>query len=289
MPARKTASFSVGKIPPASLLRSVFPFLGKNDSRILVKAGIGRDAAVMRHENKVLVFSADPVTGTTTHIGTHSVIVNANDIATSGARPIWYLCTVLLPSGTKESYLRSVMVEIHEASLALGVAVIGGHTEVTPGLARPMIAGFMIGEARPGRALSASDGRRGDLVLLTKTAGIEGTAILASDYSVKLRGLRPSTLERARTFSKQISVVKEALAIVGVKGVHAMHDPTEGGVLNGLWELAEASNLGIDAWADKAGVALETDQICSVLGLDPLKLMSSGSLLVAVQDRKSVV
>ena len=287
MPAPKTANFTVGKIPPASLLRSVLPFLGKNDSRIMVKAGVGRDAAVMRHENKVLVFSADPVTGTTTHIGTHSVMVNANDIATSGARPIWYLCTVLLPSGTNESYLRSVMVEIHEASMALGVAVLGGHTEVTPGLARPIIAGFMIGEAQPGRALSAADGRRGDLILLTKTAGIEGTAILASDHSVKLVGLQSSTLERARAFSKQISVVKEALAIAGARGVHAMHDPTEGGVLNGLWELSEASGLGIDAWADKMSIARETEQVCSPLGLDPLKLMSSGSLLVAVQPSEA--
>ena len=279
----KTASFNVGKIPPAVLLRSVFPFLGKKDSAILVKPGIGRDAAIMRLGTKVLVFSTDPITGTTTHIGTHSVIINANDIATSGARPIWYFCTILLPPGTKESILRSIMVEIDKASKALGVAVLGGHTEVTAGIGRPILAGFMIGEAEHGRVLSSEDGRLGDKILLTKTAGLEGTAILASDHSSRLRHLSHSTIDRARKFSEQISIVNEALAVAGLQGVHSMHDPTEGGVLNGLWELAEASNLGINVWADKVRIAPETLEICSVLHLDPLKLMSSGSLLVAVQ------
>ncbi len=273
----------MGKIPPGALLRSVFPFLGKKDPAILVKPGIGRDAAIMRRGSKVLVFSTDPITGTTTHIGTHSVIINANDIATSGARPIWYLCTILLPPGTKESMLHNIMVEIDRASKAIGVAVLGGHTEVTAGLGRSIITGFMIGEAEHGRVLSSKDGRPGDKILLTKTAGLEGTAILASDYSSRLARLPHSSVERARAFSQQISIVKEALAVAGLQGVHSMHDPTEGGVLNGLWELAEASNLGINVWADKVKIAPETLDICSVLHLDPLKLMSSGSLLVAVQ------
>src|SRR5881397_1906925 len=145
------ARLTVGKIPPDLLSRSVFPFLGSKKSGVLVKPGIGRDAAIVRHGGKVLVFSTDPITGTTTHIGTHSVIINANDIATSGARPIWYLCTILLPPGTKESILHTIMVEIDKASKALGVAVLGGHTEITAGIGRPIIAGFMIGEAEHGR------------------------------------------------------------------------------------------------------------------------------------------
>jgi hydrogenase maturation factor len=174
------------------------------------------------------------------------------------------------------------MSEIDETATRMGVAVLGGHTEVTPGLDRPIITGFMIGETGKRGAVSAAGGRVGDLVLLTKTAGIEGTAIIASDYSEKLRSLSALTLERAKAFSRNISVVREALALAVSKETHAMHDPTEGGVLNGLWELAEASDLGIDVWTDKVNVALETKQICSILRLDPLKLMSSGSLLVAV-------
>ncbi len=281
------ARLSVGKIPPDLLSRSVFPFLGSKKSGVLVRPGIGRDAAIVRHGGKVLVFSTDPITGTSTHIGTHSVIVNANDIATSGAKPIWYLCTILLPPGSRESYLAQIMREIDEASKKIGVAVLGGHTEITPGLNRPIIAGFMIGETGPSGNFSAENGRPGDRILLTKTAGLEGTAIIASECSRRLGRLPSSTLEHAKSFSQDISVVREALAIARLQGVHAMHDPTEGGVITGLWELAEASNLGIEVWSDKIRIAPETTQICSILRLNPLKLMSSGSLLVAVKPSET--
>lgn len=250
---------------------------------MLVRPGIGRDAAIIKYRGRVLVFSTDPITGTPTHIGAHSVIINANDVATTGAKPTWYLCTLLLPPGTRESSLRQVMMEIDQAARGLGIAVVGGHTEVTWGLSRPVIAGFMVGESTKDRVLSVEGGREGDTILLTRTAGLEGTAILASDYPERLKKIPERTLEKARGFSNRISVVGEALRVARVAGVHALHDPTEGGVLNGLWELATASRLGIEAWADRIPVAPETRVVCSRLRLDPLKLMSSGSLLIAVQ------
>ncbi len=249
----------------------------------MVRPGIGRDAAIIKYRGRVLVFSTDPITGTPTHIGAHSVIINANDVATTGAKPTWYLCTLLLPPGTRESSLRQVMMEIDQAARGLGIAVVGGHTEVTWGLSRPVIAGFMVGESTKDRVLSVEGGREGDTILLTRTAGLEGTAILASDYPERLKKIPERTLEKARGFSNRISVVGEALRVARVAGVHALHDPTEGGVLNGLWELATASRLGIEAWADRIPVAPETRVVCSRLRLDPLKLMSSGSLLIAVQ------
>ncbi len=282
MPSVGPRKFGVGKVPPTALLRSVFPYVGKKNARVIVRPGIGRDAAVIGYGRKVLAFSTDPITGTTTHIGSHSVIINANDIATTGARPAWYLCTLLLPIGTDERLLHGIMIEIHETAKELGISVVGGHSEVTSGLDRPIIVGFMIGESETGRVLSVQGGRSGDRVLFTKMAGLEGTAILASDYSSRLRGVRPKSMKKAKSFSREMSVVKEALKIAKSQGVHAIHDPTEGGVLNGLWELAEASQLGIEVRADQIKVASETQEICSVLGLDPLKLMSSGSLLVAV-------
>ncbi len=282
MPSVRAGKFRVGKIPPTALLRSVFPYIGKKNARVLIKPGIGRDAAVIRYDGRVLAFSTDPITSTTTHIGSHSVIINANDIATTGARPVWYLCTLLLPIGTDERLLHGIMIEIHETAKELGISVVGGHSEVTSGLDRPIIAGFMVGESETGRVLSAEGGRSGDRVLFTKMAGLEGTAILASDYPNRLRGVRPKSVRKAKSFFRQLSVAKEALAVAKLPGVHAVHDPTEGGVLNGLWELAEASRLGIEVRADRIKVASETQEICSILGLDPLKLMSSGSLLVAV-------
>ncbi len=285
--AKGTQRFKMGKVPPSTLLRAVYPYLGRRSRSLLIGPGIGRDAAAIRYGNKVLVFSTDPITGTTTHIGRHSVHINANDIATAGARPKWYLCTILLPPDADEISLRQIMADADNAAKGLGITVVGGHTEVTPSLTRPIIAGFMIGETTKQGLLSSEGGREGDKVLLTKTAGLEGTAILATDYGNKLKDLEPKTLEKARKFSEQISVVKEALTAARVKGVHAMHDPTEGGVLNGLWELAEASNLGIEVNADRISVAPETGRICRVLGLDPLRLMSSGSLLVAADPAKA--
>ncbi len=285
--AKGTRRFKVGKVPPSTLLRAVYPYLGRKSRSLLIGPGIGRDAAAIKYGNKVLVFSTDPITGTATHIGRHSVHINANDIATAGARPKWYLCTILLPPDTDEISLRQIMADVDNAAKSLGITVVGGHTEVTPGLTRPIIGGFMIGETTKQRLLSSEGGREGDKVLLTKTAGLEGTAILATDYANKLKDLEPKTLDGARKFSEQISIVKEALTATRVKGVHAMHDPTEGGVLNGLWELAEASNLGIEVAADRIPVAPETGKVCRVLGLDPLRLMSSGSLLVAVDPAKA--
>ena len=291
MGSGRHTGFVTGKIPPETLLRTVYTNLGKRDKRVLVGPGIGRDSAAVKQNGTILVFTTDPITGTPSHIGQHSVEINANDIATTGARPKWYMCTILLPVGTREDSLREITREIHETAKRLGIAVVGGHTEATPGLDRPIISGFMVGETR-GRVLSAEDGRPGDSILLTKTVGLEGTAILARDKAalLKKKGVPEGLLKLARSYQEQISVVEEALLTAKLKGVHALHDPTEGGVLNGLWEMAEASGLGIEVWAEKIPVAPATNVICLTLGLDPLKLMSSGTLLLAVEpSRRSAV
>jgi len=263
------------------MVRAVYSHGGKPNPRLVLGPGIGRDTAVVRLAKELVVLTADPVTGTTKHIGEHSVHINANDLAATGARPVWYVCTLLLPPGTSEKTLARIMGGIDQASRSLGITVAGGHTEVTHDLDRPIIAGFMIGELA-GRILSSSNMRIGDWILMTKTAGIEGTAILASEYSGRLKRVKHETIRKAQSFVKKISIVKEAMSISMISGVHALHDPTEGGVLNGLWELAEASGLGIEVWADRIPLATETSKICSELGLDPLKLMSSGCLLSAV-------
>jgi len=263
------------------MVRAVYSHGGKRTSRLVLGPGIGRDTAVVRLGKKLVVLTADPVTGATKQIGEHSVHINANDIAATGAKPVWYMCTLLLPLGTSEKTLAGMMSGIDRASRSLGVTIVGGHTEVTRGLDRPLIAGFMIGEIG-GRVLSSANIRVGDWILMTKTAGIEGTAILASEYSERLKRIKRETVRKAQSFAKHISIVEEAMSISKIAGVHALHDPTEGGVLNGLWELAEASGLGIEVWADRIPLAAETSRICSELRLDPLRLMSSGCLLVAV-------
>jgi hydrogenase expression/formation protein HypE len=266
------------------MVRAVYAHGGKRNSRLVLGPGIGRDTAVVRLAKELVVLTADPVTGTTKHIGEHSVHINANDIAATGARPVWYVCTLLLPPGTSEKALAKIMRGIDRASRILGITVAGGHTEVTRALQRPLIAGFMIGEIE-GKVLTSANMRIGDWILMTKTAGIEGTAILASEYPGRLKKVEAETIRKAQSFAKNISIVKEALSISNIVGVHALHDPTEGGVLNGLWEMAEASGLGVEVWADRIPVATETSKICSGLRLDPLKLMSSGCLLAAIAPK----
>ena len=276
-------SFPIGKVPPQTLARSVYPHTGKRNPRLLLGPGIGRDIAAIRN-NPVLVLTTDPITGTSSRIGEHSVYVNANDIATAGAKPIWYLCTILLPHGSTEKTLSEIMGGIDRAARKLGITLARGHTETTRGIDRPIISGFMVGERR-GRLLRAEDVRVGDMVLLTKTAGLEGTAILASDYSARLRQVPQKILVRARGLLGQISIVDEAISLSKIRGVRVMHDPTEGGVMNACWELGEASHLGMEVWADEIPVAEETSIVCSRLKLDPLKLMSSGCLLAVVAPR----
>lgn len=291
LPAPST-SFETGKIPPQVLTRSVYPYLGKRSKRVVLGPGIGRDAAIVHLDKRVLVFSTDPITGASRHIGAHAIHVNANDIAVAGAVPLWFLCTTLVPPGTKESDLRGIMREVDKEARKLGITVIGGHTEATHELKHPIIAGFMIGESKRGALLTAEDANEGDKLLMTKTAGIEGTAVLAADHSALLmqKGVDAGTVSSGRRFSNQISIVKEALVASKTKGVTAMHDPTEGGVLNGLWELAEASGKGIVVESDKIPIASETQTISDALKLDPLKLLGSGSLVIAVAaSRKAAV
>ena len=279
----RARSFAIGKIPPETLARTVYPHVGKRNPRLLLGPGIGRDIAAIRN-NPVLVLTTDPITGTSSQIGEHSVYINANDIATAGAKPIWYLCTILLPHGSTEKTLSDIMSGIDRAARILGITLARGHTETTRGIDRPIIAGFMVGEKR-GRLLRAEDVRIGDMILLTKTAGLEGTAILASDYSARLRQVPRKILVRARRLRGQISIVEEAISLSKIRDVRVMHDPTEGGVLNACWEIGEASRLGVEVWADKIPVGEETRIICSNLKLDPLKLMSSGCLLAVVAPR----
>ncbi|MEM3571086.1 MAG: AIR synthase family protein [Candidatus Bathyarchaeia archaeon] len=277
-----------GKIPPKSLVKTVFKYLGVPNKRVILGPAIGEDAAIVKVKGKVLALTTDPITGATENIGWLSVHINANDIATRGIKPLWYLCCILLPERKNENLLESIMKQINKAAKELKIAVVGGHSEVTPGLQRPIVVGFMIGECEKGKYVTSSGAKIGDKIILTKTAGIEGTAILANELKDFLKDkVDPKVLKKAKSFIKNISVVKDALIAMKYSGVSAIHDPTEGGVFNGLWELAKASNVGLIVKEDKIPIALETKKICDILRLDPLKIMSSGALLMTVKEKEA--
>ena len=274
--------FQIGKVPPETLSKIIYPHLGYPNPRMLLGPGIGRDYAAVKY-GRLLVLTTDPVTGTSHRIGQHSVYINSNDIATAGAIPVWYMCTILLPPKTTSEELSKIVRGIDSTCRKLRIQVIRGHTEVTKGLERPIVVGFMIGE-RQGKLFRHGNIRAGDKIVMTGKAGIEGTAILASDFSDRLKRIPEEVLSRARKFSNQISIQREALIISKMPGVRVMHDPTEGGILNACWELAESSDLGMEIFAENIPVAAETRSICSSLGLDPLKLMSSGCLLAVIDS-----
>ncbi|MBS7619642.1 AIR synthase family protein [Candidatus Bathyarchaeota archaeon] len=280
--------FPTGKIPPNWLKEIVFKRLGLPSDRLLLGPKLGEDAAIIDMGHKVLAVKADPITGAVTNIGRLVVHINANDIASCGVRPLWFICVVMLPEGSDEDMLKKIMSDVDEALREVGASLISGHTETTPALERPILVGCMIGEASKDCYLATSGAREGDVLIMTKTAGIEGTAILASDLYDHLKGVVDGRyLENAKSFLDRISVVPEAMIAMDVGGVHSMHDPTEGGVLNGVWEMAEAADKGVFIDEQKIPIADETKLICRKLRIDPLKLLGSGALLIASDPEKA--
>ena len=270
-----------GKLPP-QLLERLLRWRGAPDRRVLVGPGCGVDAAVVALGRHRLILKSDPVTFTARRIGWYVVQVNANDVAVMGGQPAWFQPTILVPPGTQASVIMAIARDIDAACRTLGVAVTGGHTEVTDAVTRPVVAGDMQGPLLASRVITAAGARPGDLLLLTKAAGIEGTAVLAQERAGELgRALPPMLLRAAQRLRDQpgISVVPEAL-VAARHGASAMHDPTEGGIRAGLHEIAFASQVSIDVDLDRIPVLAPTALICRHFGIDPLGLIGSGALLV---------
>lgn len=280
----------VGKVP-AKLLERLLADAPVEDSRVILGPGVGLDCAVVDNGKSLLVFKSDPITFTTDEIGNYLVHINANDIATTGALPRWLLVTLLLPeSKSTESLVRTITEQIYLACRRMNVSVIGGHTEVTSGLDRPIAMGSMIGEVKPDKLVTPRGVRPGDRVLLTKGVPIEGTAILANDFRRTLsKELTAAELTQARHFLTEpgISVLEDARIATKAGKVTAMHDPTEGGLASALWELAQAS--GCSFWVDPDAVPIPpvSKRICTLLGLDPLATIGSGALLITASKRDS--
>ena len=266
-------------------LEQLLSALPQRDHSVVIGPRVGEDAAVIEVGNRYIVSATDPITFAADRVGWYAVHVNANDVAVLGARPRWFLAVLLLPDGASSGLVESIMTDIQRACVALDVTVCGGHTEVTPHVDAPVVVGHMLGEVAPARLVRKTNLRPGDDLLLTNGVAIEGTAILARDRRASLTAALPAAVvNRAAALLSDpgISVVHAALTAVTSGPVHAMHDPTEGGVLNGLAELAAAASTGLEIEVDRIPVLPETRQICGHLGLDPLRLIASGALLIGV-------
>jgi len=281
----------IGKLPN-ELLTQLLARIGPGVSgRVVVRPAVGEDAAVIDMGERLLVAKSDPITFASDLIGWYAVHINANDVACMGARPAWFLATILLPPDAPASLAESIFQQILDACRQMDIELVGGHIEITYRLDRPIVVGAMLGEVERQKLVRGSGAQAGDHLILTKGIAIEGTAVLAREAGESLRrkGVSAETLEAARgyIFQPGISVVKEALLAVETAAVHAMHDPTEGGLATALYEMAEASGVGMTVAEAAVPVLPATQAVCQAAGLAPLGLLASGALLIAVAAEES--
>jgi hydrogenase maturation factor len=275
-----------GKLPPA-LLAALFAQQPIGDPRVLIGPRVGEDAAVIDMGERLLIAKSDPITFATDAIGYYAVTVNANDIAVMGGTPRWFLATLLLPeTRTTETLVRDIFAQIRQACQELSITLVGGHSEVTVGLERPILSGHMLGEVTRERLVTSAGAQVGDAIVLTKGFPLEGTAIIARECAAAIaaQGYTSEDITNWQQllFTPGISVVKDAHVLHDAVDVHAMHDPTEGGVATGLRELAQASGVGIHIHAEQLPVLVEGRLLCDVFGLDPLGTIASGALLATL-------
>lgn len=274
-----------GKLP-VDLLKTFIALNGAPDPRVLIGPRFGEDCAVIDLGTRYLITKTDPVTFVSEEIGWYAVHVNANDVATMGARPQWFQACLLFPLGTSTDTVGQIFAQIDAAAKDLGIAVTGGHTEVTPAVTHPVVIGDMHGLVDKDKLVTSSGATPGDLVVMTKTAGLEGISILATEKAADLQPHFDEALLQEAVQLRHtpgISVVKEAL-IATDHDVTAMHDPTEGGIAMGLYELVTASDVGITLDVDAIPILPVTQTICRFFSINPFGLISSGTLLLTLSS-----
>jgi hydrogenase expression/formation protein HypE len=273
----------IGKLDNKLLEDIVFRSIHHRRPEVLTRPGVGEDCAVIDFGPYECVVSTDPITAASAQAGSLAIHVSCNDIASNGIAPIGVMLAVLLPEGTDEEEVRGIMREAAEAAADLDVEIIGGHTEITAAVTKPIIISTAIGRAEIGASCSAKTMRAGDFFLLTKQAGLEGTGIIAGDFRHRLADVLSSAeISEAEAMLSRVSVVREGV-IAGRIGTSGMHDVTEGGVLGAVWEMCELSDTGAEIWEDAIPVAEITRKLCSHFGIDSLRLISSGSMLIAAR------
>ncbi|WEU40762.1 MAG: AIR synthase family protein [Candidatus Odinarchaeum yellowstonii] len=277
-----------GKISIEEFKKYVLPFSGCKDDTVLLGPGIGEDAAIVKVGGQLLVLKTDPISGAVNLVGWLAVHINANDVATRGGDPKWFLSTLILPTHSNIETVRDIMKQINEASIELGVSIVGGHTEFTNSVDHPIVVGTMIGSIKNKKYFSLGNVKERDLIVETKAAGIEATSIIATDFERDVEAAYGRNFVlKAKDYIKNISIVKEARVAANNPGVSAMHDCTEGGVITAVYEIGEASDKGLIIWEDKIPIWEETSKISELFNLNPLEIISSGSLLITVDEGSS--
>jgi hydrogenase expression/formation protein HypE len=280
----------IGKLPNEILQTMILDKIKNIRKEVIVKPAIGEDCGVIDFGQELTVISTDPVTGTDSQIGTIAVHVACNDIAASGAEPVGIMVTLLAPENATIFDIETIMKQIADTALLLNVDVIGGHTEVTDAVSRFVITITAVGKSTARNIIKTSGAKPGDDIIVTKYAGLEGTAILAFDHEKELIPEFGSQIViNAKKLLNQISVVSEGMIASKHDGVNAMHDVTEGGVLGAVWEMCSASGCGAEIVKSKIPVLPETAKICGYFNINPLKLISSGCMLISARNGSSLI
>jgi len=274
----------IGKVPNNVLREIILNKLKNNRKEILLRPKIGEDCCAVDFGEFACVLSSDPITGAINEIGRLAVHVSCNDVASCGVEPIGLLVTILAPPETTEQDLDAIMRQLCDTASSINVDIIGGHTEISSSVTRAVIVTTAIGKIPGEKLVTTSGALAGDDVILTKSAGMEGTAIIAHDKENELKNaLAVELIDNAKRFIENISVVREGI-IAGEFGVNSMHDVTEGGVLGAVWEVSEASGVGVRIYKEKIPVENETAKIAELYNINPLKLISSGSMLITCKN-----
>ena len=279
----------IGKVSNEDLKEIILSKLKKHSNDILIRPKIGEDCCAVDFGNYACVLSSDPITGAINEIGRLAVHITCNDVASCGVQPLAMLVTILAPPDTTKQDLKTVIKQLTETADSLHVEIIGGHTEITAAVNRMVITSTAIGKILKENLISTSGAKPGENIILTKSAGIEGTSILAHDCEqVLLKVFKKDFVERAKSFINIISVVNEGI-IAGEFGASSMHDVTEGGILGAVWEVSEASGVGVKIYKDRIPVEPETAGITAYFGIDPYKLISSGCMIITCKDGELLV
>ena len=275
-----------GKLDSELLKKIVFENIKYKNPEVLTRASVGEDCAVMEFGDYECIMSTDPITAAISDIGSLAVHITCNDIASNGVRPLGIMLAVMLPVGTTAEEVETIMKQAGETAAELGVEIVGGHTEITQAVKTPVIVSTAVGKAKRGTSQRTEDMKAGDYIMMTKFAGIEGTGIIASDFREELKSvLTEEELTEAIDLLKQVSVLKDGIA-AGKVGTAGMHDITEGGVLGAVWEMCQVSNTGCEVWLDKIPVKEVTKKISEHYGIDYLRLISSGCMLIIIAPEK---
>lgn len=258
-------------------------------NEVKVRNDVGEDCSIIDFGDCEGIFSTDPITGANENIGKLAVHVNCNDIASSGGEPIGLLVTILAPTSSSIEEINTIMHEIDEEAAKIGVEIIGGHTEVTSAVNKMVISVTVIGKNKKGKSIKTAGAKLGDDIIVTKALGLEGTYILINDYEERVKNvLTKEEIEFGKSLINKISVLEEG-KIGGEFGVNSMHDITEGGLLGGLFEVAMASNTGFKIFRDKIPMFDITKKVCKEFKIDPLRVISSGSMLITTKNGEELI